>query len=56
MANAFDRVSLPYLLAALKKFRFSKEIIEVIHVCIIDPWIAPLINGRPSEFFQAQEA
>jgi len=30
MANAFDRVRLPYLMVALKKSGFSKDIIEVI--------------------------
>lgn len=53
MANAFDRVSLPYLRAILNKFSFSKEIIEVIKACITDPWITPLINGIPIEFFQS---
>lgn len=53
MFNAFDRVSLPYLMAAVKKFGFSKDIIEVIQASISDPWIAPLINRRPSEFFQS---
>jgi len=53
MANAFDRVSLPYLTAVLKKFGFSNDIIDVISVCIMGPWIASLINGRPSDFFQS---
>lgn len=30
MANSFSWVNLPYLMVVLKKFRFSKEIIEVI--------------------------
>ena len=30
MENAFDRVSLPYLMAVLKKLGFSREITEVI--------------------------
>jgi len=53
MANAFDRFSLPYLMVVLKKFGFSIEVIEVIKASIMDPWIAPLINGRPSDFFQS---
>jgi len=53
IANAFDRVSLPYLMAVLKKLEFSREITEVIQACISTPWIAPLINGRPNEFFQS---
>ena len=53
MANAFDRANHPYLMAVLQKLGFSREIIEVIQACISTPWIAPLINGRPSEFFQS---
>lgn len=52
MANAFDRISPPYLTVVLKKFGFSNEIIEVISACIMGPWIAPLINVRLSDFFQ----
>jgi len=53
MVNAFDRVSIQYLMAILKKFRFSQDIIEIIQACISVPWIAPLINGRPNDFFQS---
>lgn len=53
MANAFDKVSLPYLMDALKNFGFSKDVIEVIQANISNPWIKPLINGRPSDFFQS---
>lgn len=50
MANAFDRVSLPYLMAALKK---NWVLQRYNRVCISDPWIAPLINRIPSDFFQS---
>ena len=53
MANAFDMVSYPSLMAILQKLGFSREIMEVIQACISTPWIAPLINGRPSNFFQS---
>jgi len=53
MANAFDRVNHNYLAAVLKKFGFSTDIIETIQACISTPWIAPLISGRPSNFFQS---
>jgi len=53
MADAFDHVSHLYLTIVLNKFGFSNDIIEVISACIMGPWIAPLINGRPSDFFQS---
>ena len=52
MENAFDRVSHPYLMAVLQKLGFSREIVKVIQACISIPRITPLINGRPSDFFQ----
>lgn len=52
MKNIFDRVNISFLSSILKKFGFSSEIIEIIRACTIGPWIAPLINGRPSELFQ----
>lgn len=53
MENTFDRVNLSFLSIVLKNFGFSSEIIEVIRACIVGPWIAPLTNERPSEFFQS---
>lgn len=53
MANVFDRVNHNFLAAALKRFGFSSNFIEIIQGCISNPWIAPLINGRPSKFFQS---
>jgi len=53
MANAFDRVNHKFLAIALKKFGFSINFIEIIQACISNPWIAPLINGWPSKFFQS---
>lgn len=52
MANDFDRVNHNFLAKALKRFGFSTNLIEIIQACISNPWIAPLINGRPSKFFQ----
>lgn len=52
MANDFDGVNLTFLFDVLHKFGFSKGIIDIIKACTIGPWIAPLINGRPSDFFQ----
>eukprot|EP00253_Pinus_taeda_P035074 PITA_35074 len=53
MANAFDRVDNSFLRAALKKFGFSSNIVSIISGCISNSWTAPLINGRPSNFFRS---
>jgi len=53
MANAFDRVNHEFLLKVLEKFGFSEKIISMIKCCIGNPWIAPLINRRPTEFFES---
>jgi hypothetical protein len=55
MANAFDRVKHAFLFSVMQKFGFSKYFIDWIQACIGSPWIAPLINGRPSQFFQASK-
>ena len=51
MKNAFDRVKLSFLYQVLRSFGFSADFVSL--ACIDRPWIAPLVNGRPSEFFQA---
>jgi hypothetical protein len=53
MENAFDRVKHEFLYEVLKKFGFNHSFISWIGACISTPWIAPLINGRPTPFFQA---
>ena len=55
MENAFDIFNLSFISTVFKKFGLSSEIIEVTRACIVGPWIAPLINGRPSEFFQSSQ-
>lgn len=54
MANAFDRVNRLFLCKVLLSFGFSQHFVQLIKACIESPWIAPLINGRPTNFFQAQ--
>jgi len=54
MANAFDRVNRSFLLKVLLAFGFSPHFVQLIKACIDNPWIAPLVNGRPSNFFQAR--
>lgn len=56
MANAFDRVNHIFLVVVLQKFGISSKFIDIIMTCITNPWIAPLINGRPSNFFQSSRA
>jgi len=53
MANAFDRVDYSFLTAVLKKFGLSNNFISIINGCISNPWTAPLINGRPSNYFRS---
>jgi hypothetical protein len=53
MANAFDRVKHAFLFSVLRKFGFSKDFVNWIQACIGSPWIAPMINGRPTQFFQS---
>ena len=51
--NAFDRVKLPFLYEVILSFVFSSQFVNLIKACIDRPWIAPLVNGRPTDFFQA---
>ena len=53
MKNAFDHVNLSFLYQVLLTFGFSVEFVSLIKACTDRPWIAPLINDRPIEFFQA---
>ena len=53
MKNAFDRVKLPFLYDVLLSFGFCSEFVSLIKACTDGPWLAPLINGRPSELFKA---
>ena len=53
MKNAFDRVKLPFLYDVLLSFGFCSEFVNLIKACTDRPWIAPLVNGRPTDFFKA---
>jgi hypothetical protein len=53
MANDFDSVWHIFLLRVLERFGFHPSIVKWIAACLIQPWITPLINGRPSRFFQS---
>eukprot|EP00253_Pinus_taeda_P001798 PITA_01798 len=52
MSNAFDRVRLSFLYKILLSFGFSADFVNMIKACTHRPWIAPLVSGRPSDFFQ----
>ena len=53
MKNAFDRVKLPFLYEVLLSFGFCPEFVKLIKACTENPWISPLVNGRPTAFFKA---
>ena len=55
LANAFDRVRYDYLFMVMEKFGFSLDFIDWIKGCICAPWIAPLVNGRSTNFSRLQE-
>jgi hypothetical protein len=52
MANAFDRVQNTFLFAVLRKFGFSSKFIAWVSAYISMPWISPMINGCPTNFFK----
>jgi hypothetical protein len=52
MANTFDRVRHGFLFQVMERFGFNSNFIKWVASCISGPWIAPLVNGRPTEFFQ----
>eukprot|EP00253_Pinus_taeda_P016670 PITA_16670 len=54
MANAFDKVNRSFLSKVLLSFGFSSQFVNLIKACMSNPWIAPLINGRPTNFFKAK--
>lgn len=51
LANAFDRVRHSYLFVVLHKMGFDPSFITMVKACITEPWISPLINGRPCAAF-----
>lgn len=53
MSNSFDRVRHSFLLQILSSFGFNSDFIKLIKACIGERWIAPLVNGRPANYFKA---
>ena len=54
LANTFDRLRHDFIFMVLEKFGFPPIFVKQIQACISPPWISPLINGRPSDFFKAK--
>jgi hypothetical protein len=52
MENAFDQVRHSFLFELITKLGFIPTFIQWICSCTSSPWIAPLVNGRPTSFFQ----
>jgi hypothetical protein len=53
MANAFDQVNLSFLYKVLLSFGFCPDFVNLIKACTKNPWIASLVNGIPTNYFQA---
>jgi hypothetical protein len=53
LANAFDRVRHSFLFQVMQRLGFDHSFITWTQDCIGSPWIAPLVNGRATGFFQA---
>ena len=53
LANAFDRVRNSFLYKVLDRFGFPPPFVRWVKAYIDNPWMAPLVNGRPTAFFQA---
>ena len=53
MENDFNRVKYSFLYSVLHSFGFIPAFINLIKACIDKPWIVPLVNGRPTNLFQA---
>ena len=54
IANAFHRIRHCYIFQVMKNYGFHDAFIRWVKACIINPWIAPLINGLPTPFLQDQ--
>jgi len=52
MVNSFYHVIHAFLLQVMEHFGFGPNFITWITSCISNPWITPLVNRRPTDFFQ----
>jgi len=53
MASTFDKVKHSFFYSVLRAYGFSENFNNWIKACINNPWISPLLNGRPTCFFKA---
>ena len=53
--NAFDRARHDFLFIVMEKFTFSKNFSNWVKACITSPWIAPMVNGRSTNYSQASQ-
>jgi hypothetical protein len=53
LANAFDILRHNFLFKLMENFGFTPAFVNGIKACIGSPWIAPLVNGRVTKFFQS---
>jgi hypothetical protein len=53
MENSFYRVEHEFLFKVMQKFGFNQEFISWMRSYICNPWITPLLNGRPPPLFRA---
>ena len=52
MINPFDQVRHSFLVKVLLSFGFKSNFVTLIKACVEKSWIAPLINGRSTSYFQ----
>ena len=53
IGNAFDRVKHSFLYKVLLSFGFSTNFVNLIKSCTEKSCLSPLVNGRPTSYFQA---
>jgi hypothetical protein len=53
LANVFDKVRLDFLFAVMDKLGFGEDFTNWVKSCVSLPWIALLVNGHPTNLFQA---
>ena len=50
LANSYDRVNYEFLFQVMLRFGFDPGLVRWIQACIKALWIAPLVNGRATNF------